>query len=284
MLGKALITAAAGNVAVADDGSWPDVSTASFIRFDNVNVGGDCRGLFFKPDGTKIYTCASTDQIRETTLSTAWDISTHGSIDDAFITDQTHNNNPSGLFFKDDGTEMYTIQITGDFVVQYSLSTGWDLTTVSYTRKFSTVSGSANEYNPRGVCFSSDGENMYVIGLGRDTITRFTLSTAWDISTASYDSEGSSMFASPINESAPLGVFMKPDGTRFYVVGNAYDKVYQWNPTTAYSVSDVGPTVDDSFSVTSQETSPWCVYISPDGDYMYVGGGAGNGIDQYSLG
>ena len=95
MLGKALQLAAAGN---AGGDTWPDISTASFIRFDSVNVGGDARGVFFKPDGTKIYTLNNTDQIRETTLSTAWDISTHGSTDYTYTTDQTHNWNPSGLF------------------------------------------------------------------------------------------------------------------------------------------------------------------------------------------
>lgn len=280
MLGKALIAAAAGNVAVVDDGSWPNVSTASFVRFDNVNASTDVRGVFFKDDGTKVYTCED-DRIRETTLSTAWNISTHGSIDHTLTTNQTYNSRASGLFFKPDGTELYVVDFLADSVVNYSLSTGWDLSTASYTKSESI---SANENNPRAVVFGSDGLNMYVVGFGQDTISRFTLSTAWDIATASFDSKGSSMFASPINESAPLGLFMKPDGTRFYVVGNIGDKVYQWNPTTAYSVSDVGPTVDDSFTTTTQETTPWSMYISPDGDRMYIGGGTGHGIDQYSLG
>ena len=283
MLGKALIAAAAGSAAV-DDGSWPDVSTASFVRFDTVVAFNDVRGISFKTDGTRIYTCELGDYIRETTLSTAWDISTHGSLVNTLRTDQTHNANPAGIFFKDDGTELYVVDISADVVVQYSLSTAWDLSTASYTRKVSTTLGSANEYIPRGVSFSGDGENMYVVGTGQDTITRFTLSTAWDISTASYDSQGSTLQTSPLHESALLGMFMKPDGTRFYATGNIQNKVFQWNPTTAYSVSDVGVTVDDSFSTSSQEGTPWWVYISPEGDHMYIGGGDGNGVDQYSLG
>ena len=68
MLGKALQLAAAGNS--SGDVVWPDISTASFVRFDTVVAGNDVRGVFFKPDGTKIYTCEFGDYIREATLST----------------------------------------------------------------------------------------------------------------------------------------------------------------------------------------------------------------------
>ena len=276
MLGKALQLAAAGN---AGGDTWPDISTASFIRFDSVNVGGDARGVFFKPDGTKIYTLNNTDQIRETTLSTAWDISTHGSTDYTYTTDQTHNWNPSGLFIGNDGTELYVTEISnGDHVVQYTMSTAWDLSTASYTRKFDV---STQESSVRGVSFSEDGTLMFINGLSSD-INKYTLSTAWDISTASY-SQTSSSYNSLTT--AALGMFMKPDGTRFYLVDAANDKIQQWSMTTAYDItSDISATADDDFSVASQETTPWSMYISPDGNHLYVGGGAGNGIDQYSLG
>lgn len=276
MLGKALQLAAAGN---AGDDTWPDVSTASFVRFDTVVATDDVRGIFFKPDGTKIYTCEQGDYIKEATLSTAWDISTHGSANHTLTTNQTYNPNPAGIFFKDDGTELYVVDITGKSVSQYTLSTGWDLSTASYTR---TVNVSAQESSPRAVSFSSDGTKMYVTGFSGDDINQYNLTTAWDISTASHFST-SSTFSTL--ESIPLGLFMKPDGTRFYITGNASDTVHQWNLTTAYDItSDIGNTADSSFSVTTQETIPWGIYISPGGNHMYVSGGTGNGVDQYSLG
>lgn len=287
MLGKALQLAAAGNVSTGTEITWPDVSTATHVRFDKIVSSGDFRGIFFKPDGTAVYVCDQYDNIREATLSTAWDISTHSASGTGYMrTDQTHHSNPRGIFFKDDGTELYGIQDNGSLsnVIQYSLSTAWDLSTASYTRKVSTLLGSANESGPKGVSLSPDGTNLYVNGTNLNTITRFTLSTAWDISTASYDSEGSSHNSSPANESSGLGMFMKPDGTRFYVVGNGNDRIFQWNATTAYDVSVIGGSSSSNAYIGGQETLPMSMYISPDGSHMYVGGGAGNGIDQYSLG
>lgn len=287
MLGKALQLAAAGNVSTGTGITWPDVSTATHVRFDRITSIGDFRGIFFRPDGTAVYVLDQYRNIREATLSTAWDISTHSTSSTGYMqTNNTHHGQPRGIFFKNDGTELYGIQDNGSLsnVIQYSLSTAWDLSTASYTRKVSTLLGSANESAPKGVSFSPDGTNMYVNGTNLDTITRFTLSTAWDISTASYDSVGSSHDSSPANESSGLGMFMKPDGTRFYVVGNSNDKIFQWNATTAYDVSDIDGSSSSDVSISAQETLPMSMYISPDGSHMYVGGGSGDGIDQYSLG
>lgn len=285
MLGKALQFASAGNVSTGN--TWPDVSTATHVRFDTITSIGDFRGISFRPDGTAVYVLDQYTNIREATLSTPWDISTHSASSTGYMrTDVNNHGQAKGIFFKDDGTELYGIQDNGSLsnVIQYSLSTAWDLSTASYTRKVSTLLGSANESDPQGVSFSADGTNMYVNGGNLHTITRFTLSTAWDISTASYDSVGSSHNSSPANESSGLGMFMKPDGTRFYIVGNGNDKIFQWNATTAYDVSDIGGSSSSEVSISAQETLPMSMYISPDGNHMYVGGGTGNGIDQYSLG
>jgi len=280
MLGKALQLAAGGN-SVAGGVTWPDISTASFVRFDYVvGSGNDVRGVFFKPDGTKIYTCEFGDYIRQATLSTAWDISTHGSSDYDLLSNQTHNGNPSGLFIGNNGTELYVTEISsGHYVVQYTMSTAWDLSTASYTRKFDI---STQVIYARGVCFSENGTLMFVNGVNSNII-KYTLSTAWDISTASH-SQTSSSYNNLTT--AALGMFMKPDGTRFYLVDSINDKIHQWNNDNyPYDVTtDIGVTTDDDFSVAAQETIPNCIYISPDGNHLYLGGGSGNGIDQYSLG
>jgi 6-phosphogluconolactonase (cycloisomerase 2 family) len=260
---------------------WDDVENATHVRFDDVNCGGnDPRGLFFKPDGTKVYMLLSNRTMIQTTLSTAWDISTHGSIDYTFPATSFHfyHTLPYGLFISPDGTELYSTDDDYNRLIQYTMSTAWDLSTLSFT---ATATIGAQDSTPRGVCFSPDGLNMYLTGNSTDKIHRYTLSTAWDISTLSHDSSTSSTV-----DGFPMGIFMKPDGTRYYVVGQIADKVYQFNPLTAYTLSNVltsSTDIDSEFSIVNEETFPNSMYISPDGDHMYVGGGAGNGIDQYSL-
>ena len=260
---------------------WDDVENASHVRFDDVNSGGnDVRGLFFKPDGTKVYMLLSNRTMIQTTLSTAWDISTHGSVDHTFPSSSFHfyHTAPYGLFISPDGTELYSTDDDYNRFIQYTMSTAWDLSTLSST---ATASIGAQDSTPRGACLSPDGLNLYLTGNSSDKIHRYTLSTAWDISTQSHDSSTSSTV-----DGFPMGIFMKPDGTRYYVVGQTADKVYQFNPLIPYTLSNVltsSTDIDSEFSIASEETFPHSMYISPDGDHMYVGGGSGNGIDQYSL-
>ena len=90
---------------------------------------------------------------------------------------------PSGLAFSSDGTKAYVVGTASDTVYQYTLTTAWDISTGSYASK--SMSVAAQETAPRGLAFSSDGTKAYVVGTGA-IIYRYTLSTAWDISTGSY--------------------------------------------------------------------------------------------------
>jgi len=52
------------------------------------------------------------------------------------------------------------------------------------------------------------------------------LSTAWDVSTASYDSKSKDVSS---EESSPFDVAFKPDGSKMYIVGYNNDTVYQYS-------------------------------------------------------
>jgi hypothetical protein len=65
--------------------------------------------------------------------------------------------------------------------------------------------------------FKSDGAKMYVVGSIGDDVNEYDLSTAWDISTASYLQN----FSVSAQEISPTSLFFKPDGLKMYVVGSA---------------------------------------------------------------
>ena len=66
---------------------------------------------------------------------------------------------------------------------------------------------------------------MYVIGLTGDDVNEYNLSTAWDISTASYLQN----FSVVSEETSPSGVFFKPDGLKMYIIGNVRDAVWSYD-------------------------------------------------------
>jgi DNA-binding beta-propeller fold protein YncE len=201
--------------------AW-DISSASYLQnFSIASQETNPTGLFFKPDGLKMYVVGvSGDDVNEYDLSTAWDISSASYLQNFSVS--AEESSPQGLFFKPDGTKMYVVGNSGDDVNEYDLSTAWDISSASYLQNFS-VSG--QDTNPHGLFFKPDGTKMYVAGNSGNDINEYNLSTAWDISSASYLQN----FGVGAQDATPQGVFFKPDGTKMYVVGSNTDSVFAYD-------------------------------------------------------
>jgi DNA-binding beta-propeller fold protein YncE len=201
--------------------AW-DISTASFVHSFNVSSQDDIpTSVTFKSDGTKMYICGNrSDSVYEYDLSTAWDIST-ASINQS-LSLSAYESNPQGIFFKPDGTKMYIAGMQVDEVNEFTLSTAWDISTASFVQNFNV---SSQERAPSGICFSSNGTIMLISGTGADAISEFKLTTAWDISTASYVRNFETI--SILGEDAPQDVRYNDDGSKMYVVGTATDTVIE---------------------------------------------------------
>jgi len=182
----------------------------------------------------------------------------------------------TGIFLSPDGLNMYVNGSTGDDVNQYTLSTAWNVSTATYVRVFST---SAQDAGPADIFFKPDGLSMYIMGGSNDTVYQYTLSSAWDISTASYASKS---FSVTSQEGTPTGLWFKPDGTVMYVIGTSADTVFQYNLATPWDVSTASY-ASISF-VVSQEANPTQVNLSADGLKMWITGQTGDDINEYNLG
>jgi len=98
----------------------------------------------------------------------------------------------------------------------------WNISTAVYLQSFSVT---AQETIPQGIFFKPDGLKMYVIGFTGDDVNEYDLSTAWDISSASF----LQLFSVVAQETVPTGISFKPDGLKMYVVGNYGDNVYEYD-------------------------------------------------------
>ncbi len=61
----------------------------------------------------------------------------------------------------------------------------------------------------------ADGLKFYVVGSTNDTVYQYSMSTAWNMATASYDGISLSVTA---QETVPQGLFFKDDGTKMYLL------------------------------------------------------------------
>ena len=126
------------------------------------------------------------------------------------------------------------------------------------------VSVATQETAPQAVAFKPDGLRMYVLGLSGRDVNEYVLSTPWVVSTASYVQNTS--VAS--QDTSPVGLFFKPDGTKMYVLGSAGDKVYEYDLSLAWVITTASYL--QSFSVQSQDPNPSGLSFKPDGTKMYV--------------
>jgi sugar lactone lactonase YvrE len=119
---------------------------------------------------------------------------------------------------------------------------------------------------------------MYVVGNTNDTIYQYTLSTPFDVSTASYASKS---FGVGGEEPSPTDLALSEDGTAMYVVGNTNDTVYQYTLSTPFDASTASY-ASKSFSVTGEETVPRGLALGSDGENMYALGSTNDTIYQYT--
>ena len=102
----------------------------------------------------------------------------------------TQDTTPRGLAFNNDGTKMFVVGDTGNDINSYTLSTGFDLSTATFNDINGDGSGfdiSGQEATPQYIKFNNDGTKMFVVGYSGYDLNLYTLSTGFDLSTATFN-------------------------------------------------------------------------------------------------
>jgi len=264
--------------------AW-DVSTASYSQNFAVSTQDTSpTGIFFKSDGTEMYVTGSqNDSVYQYNLTTGWDVST-ASYDQALALTGSGTPGegiPEGVFFKPDGTKLFIVGSILDAVQEYTLSTAWDISTASWEGSLEKFRVSDQDTSPKGVFFKTDGTKMFIVGASKDTLFQYDLSTAWNVSTASYTNPSNDFLKVSGQEESPAALFFKSDGTKLYVAGFTGDEVNEYNLSTAWNVGSA--TFSQNFSVNAKETSPQGLSFKSDGTKMYITGPSSDSIHEYHL-
>jgi len=249
-----------------------DVSTSSFAQsFSVAGQEATPMDVAFNTDGTKMFVIGQTGQdVNEYTLSTGFDVSTASFVDSFSVSSQELY--PAAVAFNTDGTIMFVL---GDSVNEYTLSTGFDVSTASFVDGFSVT---AQDTTPQGLAFSSDGTAMFVIGRANQNVNQYTLSTGFDVSTASY----SQNFSVSSQDSSPQGIVFNTDGTKMFIIGSTGDDVNEYTLSTGFDVSTAA--FVDAFSVSAQEINPRGIAFNSNGTKMFVIGYSSDNVNEYSVG
>jgi len=253
-----------------------DIANASYDSVDFLTKasGVGPTGVFFKPDGTKFYiTDNSSDVIRQYSLTTAWDITTASEGTTKSLSGQ--EGTAHAVFFKPDGTKLFLLGHVNDSVLEYDLSTAWDSSTASSNSVSFNIS--SQEDLPNALFFDPSGTKMYMAGTNSDAVHQYDLTSAWDVSSASFTQS----FSVLSQDSKPTAISFTPNGLRMIIAGNQNDNVYQYTLTSSFDISTAS--YDNvSISIFNQITGPQGLFFKSDGTKMYALGFNNRRLRQYS--
>ena len=223
------------------------------------------RGIYVSPDGDYMYVVGEGgDGVDQYSLSIPYSITSASFV--RFKSLSSQNLILQDVFFKPDGTVMYTLDDFYDRVNVYNLSTPWNVSTAVYST-FRALGTNNNILSPNGMTFSADGLYMYIYSSYLRYMHRFALATAWNISSATQTS--SSFPSTQITLSgASTGLAISADGTRLIITESNGDRILEYTLNTPYSITSTS--FIGSLSIVNDTNFPTGCNWSSDGKYLYV--------------
>ena len=246
---------------------------------NNPNLYPPSSGMTMSPDGTKVFAVLHNgnnegfvrDSVIQFNLSTPWDLTTMstqaGGTPSINSFPSYNENSPYGAHFSPDGLNLYVHGIQLNRIYRYTLGTAYTPSTATAHSSFATGLTGAG-----GISFSNDGTYMFVANTSQ-VVTRFLLSTAWDVTTASTNGSTKTI-------QYGTSIYFTPDGLNLYCFGGTA-QIYRYNLATAW---DLGSTtiITNSGNISTIVTvqGPSGIYLSSDGTRFFFSNyvGAGNSV------
>lgn len=243
--------------------------------FVDIEPNEHIRACLFNKDGSKLYTLRGFEGpgIEQYTLTTPFDISSY-SADGIFFPLGAQDGRPVDFEFNADGTKIYMAGETTDTVYQYSLTTAYDLSTISYDNISFKMPTEFIQLG--GISFNRDGSKLLL--LGDNAVHQYSSRLPhWkgNLSSAAYDSVS---FSPRSEDDIPIGITFGSNGTTMVIVGGRNGQIFQYSLGIRYDITTA--TYNGVFFDPSSQTGPGDVQFNLDGSKMYI---LGDRVYQYSL-
>lgn len=241
-----------------------DLSSMVFLQsFDVSAQDSNPHGVFFKPDGLKMYMVGEQSlKVHEYDLSIAWDVLSAVFLQSFDVSAQDVG--PNAFLIRPDGLKMYMAGSFNQSIFEYDFSSPWNILTLSFLQSFNITS---EDKDLHGLFIRPDGLKMYVSERDDGKIHEYDLS-AWDVSTASFYQS----FIASAQDNDPQDVSFGPDGLKMYMAGIENKKIYQYNVNTAWNVSSIDLFDGLAFGVSGSITDEFGVASIIDEDGQGVEG------------
>ena len=215
------------------------LTTASY---DNVSFSVNSQsnypeGMIFSDDGTVMVISDRQNGFGyQYALTSGFDISTATYANKSFDF-SSQNAQPANIAFNNDGSKLYmcgwnTSSNNNQKIWEYPLSTAYDISTIG-TPTYADLGTEIGTNNVRGLEFSPDGTKMIITLNGALTSHAYTLSTAFDVTTATLHSS----FTLPTGPTVLRGLAFNPSGTKMFIACSGTDTIYEYDLSSGFDLS-----------------------------------------------
>ena len=183
---------------------------------------------------------------------------------------KSDDNSPTGLTFNPDGTKMFIIGLGARKILQYNLTTAFDVTSAALEKQTGFITSQQNK--PSDVKFNSDGTVIFILGTGtagntsttRNGIHRWSLSTPYDIGSLVVED---STFTDVGGD--PRGFAFNNDGTKMFILDDDDQQVEEYNLSTPYDPDTKG-SVANTLDSTATSNFHQGLGFNADGSKIFV--------------
>ena len=183
---------------------------------------------------------------------------------------KSDDNSPTGLTFNPDGTKMFIIGLGARKILQYNLTTAFDVTSAALEKQTGFIT--SQQSKPSDVKFNSDGTVIFILGTGtagntsttRNGIHRWSLSTPYDIGSLVVED---STFTDVGGD--PRGFAFNNDGTKMFILDDDDQQVEEYNLSTPYDPDTKG-SVANTLDSTATSNFHQGLGFNADGSKIFV--------------
>jgi lambda family phage minor tail protein L len=179
---------------------------------------------------------------------------------------------PNAMAWDSTGNNLYISRKDTGKIYQYYTDTVYDITTLYHYSGYE-LDISNQDVHFTGICFANSGTYLYAAGFNTNKIFRYTLSTPYDIRTATHDQTYQASTEISTNSYNLQGLFINESGDDIYVTINsavtiAENLIYQYTLGTSYDLSTISFYNKADQTADLPETQD--VFFSPDGLNAYI--------------
>ena len=160
--------------------------------------------------------------------------------------------------------------------IRDSLSTAYDVSTISLVSPSASNSYNTGLYNVKSLAVSSDGTKFYFLEDDAREVRQITFATAYDVT-----SSASSATLSISDTTNPRSLAFSDNGKKLFVGDTTGERIYQYNLSTAWDISS-GVSQDGYITLTTT-IDPFGIVFTHGGTKMLILDEAGETVDVHSL-